>query len=67
MKAKYTEIPEAYKITSLLHQKTYLVNGELKEMKLLINLPNYNQSFYPYLDTFKYFNDLNGDFRRKMS
>lgn len=38
------------------------VDGELKEMKLLINLPNYNQSFYPYLDTFKYFNDLNGDF-----
>jgi len=33
MKAKYTEIPEAYKITSLLHQKTYLVNGELKEWK----------------------------------
>ncbi|MCB4806704.1 NADP-dependent glyceraldehyde-3-phosphate dehydrogenase [Tamlana sp. 62-3] len=25
-----TEIPEAYKISSLLHQKTYLSNGELK-------------------------------------
>lgn len=25
-----TEIPEKYKISSLLHQKTYLVNGELK-------------------------------------
>ncbi|TYQ00138.1 glyceraldehyde-3-phosphate dehydrogenase (NADP+) [Tenacibaculum adriaticum] len=30
---KFTEVPEAYKITSLLHQKTYLVNGELKEWK----------------------------------
>ena len=33
MKKQFTEIPEAYKITSLLHQKTYLVNGELKEWK----------------------------------
>ncbi|GAA4946950.1 NADP-dependent glyceraldehyde-3-phosphate dehydrogenase [Algibacter agarivorans] len=30
MKQPFTEIPEAYKIESLLHQKTYLVNGELK-------------------------------------
>ena len=30
MSKQFTEIPEAYKITSLLHQKTYLVNGELK-------------------------------------
>ncbi|MFI1745214.1 NADP-dependent glyceraldehyde-3-phosphate dehydrogenase [Thalassobellus sediminis] len=27
------EIPEAYKIKSLLHQKTYLVDGELKQWK----------------------------------
>ncbi len=27
------EIPEAYKITSLLHQKSYLVDGELKQWK----------------------------------
>ena len=27
------EIPKAYKITSLLHQSTYLVDGELKEWK----------------------------------
>jgi glyceraldehyde-3-phosphate dehydrogenase (NADP+) len=27
----FKEIPQAYKITSLLHQKTYLVNGELVE------------------------------------
>ena len=33
MKTQFTEIPEAYKITSLLHQKSYLVNGELKEWK----------------------------------
>ena len=33
MKKQFTEIPEAYKISSLLHQKTYLVNGELKEWK----------------------------------
>ena len=33
MKKQFTEIPEAYKITSLLHQKTYLVGGELKEWK----------------------------------
>ncbi|MDO5972353.1 NADP-dependent glyceraldehyde-3-phosphate dehydrogenase [Flavivirga aquimarina] len=30
MKTPFLEIPEAYKIKSLLHQKTYLVNGELK-------------------------------------
>jgi len=33
MKKQFKEIPEAYKITSLLHQKTYLVSGELKEWK----------------------------------
>ena len=33
MNKQFTEIPEAYKITSLLHQKNYLVNGELKEWK----------------------------------
>ena len=33
MKNQFTEIPEAYKITSLFHQKTYLVSGELKEWK----------------------------------
>jgi len=33
MKIQHTEIPEAYRITSLLNQKTYLVNGELKEWK----------------------------------
>lgn len=38
------------------------VNGDLKELKLYVNLPNYNQRFYPYLDTFKYFNDYNGNF-----
>ncbi|WP_298781056.1 NADP-dependent glyceraldehyde-3-phosphate dehydrogenase [uncultured Polaribacter sp.] len=27
----FKEIPNEYKITSLLHQKTYLINGELKE------------------------------------
>jgi len=31
MEKQFMEIPEAYKITSLLHQKTYLVGGELKE------------------------------------
>ncbi len=30
MKNKFTEIPEKHKINSILHQKTYLVNGELK-------------------------------------
>ena len=30
MKYPFTEIPEAYKIESLLHQKVYLVNGELR-------------------------------------
>ncbi|MDO6760682.1 NADP-dependent glyceraldehyde-3-phosphate dehydrogenase [Tamlana sp. 2_MG-2023] len=30
MKTSFQEIPEAYKIKSLLHQTTYLVNGELK-------------------------------------
>ena len=33
MKKQFTEVPKAYKITSLLHQKTYLVSGELKEWK----------------------------------
>ena len=33
MKIQHTEIPEAYRITSLLNQKTYLVSGELKEWK----------------------------------
>jgi glyceraldehyde-3-phosphate dehydrogenase (NADP+) len=33
MKKQFKEIPEAYKITSLLHQKTYLIGGELKEWK----------------------------------
>jgi glyceraldehyde-3-phosphate dehydrogenase (NADP+) len=31
MKTPFLEIPEAYKIDSLLHQNTYLVAGELKE------------------------------------
>lgn len=30
MKTTFSEIPETYKIKSLLHQKTYLVDGELK-------------------------------------
>lgn len=30
MKTTFLEIPEPYKITSLTHQKTYLVDGELK-------------------------------------
>ncbi|APY11364.1 NADP-dependent glyceraldehyde-3-phosphate dehydrogenase [Seonamhaeicola sp. S2-3] len=30
MATQFKEIPDAYKITSLLHQNTYLVNGELK-------------------------------------
>jgi len=30
MKHLFAEIPKEYKIKSLLHQKTYLVNGELK-------------------------------------
>tara|TARA_R110002050_G_scaffold94765_3_gene197357 strand:+ start:96882 stop:98474 length:1593 start_codon:yes stop_codon:yes gene_type:complete len=33
MNTTILEIPEAYKITSLLHQKTYLVDGELKAWK----------------------------------
>ena len=33
MSATFSEIPEVYKITSLLHQKTYLSDGELKEWK----------------------------------
>jgi glyceraldehyde-3-phosphate dehydrogenase (NADP+) len=33
MKKQFIEIPGEYKITSLLHQKAYLVNGELKEWK----------------------------------
>ncbi|WP_034043134.1 NADP-dependent glyceraldehyde-3-phosphate dehydrogenase [Wocania ichthyoenteri] len=33
MKTTFSEIPEAYKINSLLHQKTYLVDGELKQWK----------------------------------
>ena len=33
MSATFLEIPEAYKITSLLHQRTYLAGGELKEWK----------------------------------
>lgn len=31
MKTLFSEIPEAYKIHSLLHQNTYLVSGELKK------------------------------------
>ncbi len=31
MKSVFTEIPEAYKITTQLHQKSYLVSGELKK------------------------------------
>ena len=31
MKNTFVEIPEVYKIKSLLHQKTYLVSGELKQ------------------------------------
>ena len=33
MKPTFSEIPEAYKINSILNQKTYLVNGELKQWK----------------------------------
>ena len=33
MTKQFTEIPKAHRIGSLLHQKTYLVNGELKEWK----------------------------------
>ena len=31
MNTSFSEIPETYKIKSLLHQKTYLVSGELKQ------------------------------------
>ena len=31
MAASFSEIPEPFKIISLLHQKTYLVDGELKQ------------------------------------
>ncbi|WP_418602511.1 NADP-dependent glyceraldehyde-3-phosphate dehydrogenase [Hwangdonia sp.] len=31
MKTTFSEIPDAYKIESLLHQKTYLVDGKLKQ------------------------------------
>ncbi|MCH4553219.1 NADP-dependent glyceraldehyde-3-phosphate dehydrogenase [Aestuariibaculum lutulentum] len=31
MKTKFSEIPEQYRITSLIHQNSYLVSGELKE------------------------------------
>ena len=30
MKQEFSEIPAPYKIDALLHQKTYLVNGQLK-------------------------------------
>ncbi len=33
MKKQFTDIPDKYKITSLLHQKTFLVSGELREWK----------------------------------
>ncbi|GAA3634708.1 NADP-dependent glyceraldehyde-3-phosphate dehydrogenase [Flavivirga jejuensis] len=33
MNTTFSEIPEAYKITSILHQTTYLVDGELKQWK----------------------------------
>lgn len=33
MSTTFSEIPETYKITSLLHQRTYLADGELKEWK----------------------------------
>ncbi|MGK0253959.1 MAG: glyceraldehyde-3-phosphate dehydrogenase (NADP+) [Mariniflexile sp.] len=33
MSATFSEIPEVYKITTLLHQKTYLSDGKLKEWK----------------------------------
>jgi glyceraldehyde-3-phosphate dehydrogenase (NADP+) len=33
MKNPFIEIPDAYKIKSLLHQNTYLVDGELKQWK----------------------------------
>ena len=33
MKTTFSEIPEAYKINALLHQKSYLVDGELKQWK----------------------------------
>src|SRR5690606_37634585 len=31
MSTSFSEIPEAYKINSLLHQRSYLVDGELKQ------------------------------------
>ncbi len=33
MKPTFSEIPEAFKVNSILNQKTYLVNGELKQWK----------------------------------
>ena len=33
MNTNFSEIPESYKITNLLHQKTYLVDGQLKTWK----------------------------------
>ena len=33
MKQVFEEIPDEYKITSLVNQNTYLVGGELKEWK----------------------------------
>ena len=31
MKNSFKDIPEAFKVDSLLHQNTYLVNGELRQ------------------------------------
>jgi glyceraldehyde-3-phosphate dehydrogenase (NADP+) len=31
MATKFSEIPEVYKINSVIHQKSYLVSGELKQ------------------------------------
>lgn len=43
-------------------QKLFDINGNLKELSLYVKLDKFQQEFYPYLDTFKFFNNLNGQF-----
>jgi hypothetical protein len=43
-------------------ERLFEVNGLLKKMNLYIKLENHNMSYYPYFDTFKYYDCVKGRF-----
>lgn len=48
-------------------ESAFDVDGKLNILSLSVNLQNYKQKYYPYLDTFKYFDIHSGNFHNNES